>query len=137
MFDYLRCVCSSLCGLLLTLPVSAQIIPDTTLGNENTTLTPINPNRYHIDGGAIRDINLFHSFLEFNIQQNQTVYFSNPLGVENILTRVTGNNLSDINGRLGVAGEANLFLLNPNGIIFGENASLDIRGSFLATTADS
>jgi len=137
MLDSLRWIGGSLCGLLLTLPVSAQIIPDTTLGNENTTLTPINPNHYHIDGGAIRDINLFHSFLEFNIQQNQSIYFSNPLGVENILTRVTGNNPSDINGRLGVAGEANLFLLNPNGIIFGENASLDIRGSFLATTADS
>ncbi|MFP4007555.1 MAG: filamentous hemagglutinin N-terminal domain-containing protein, partial [Spirulinaceae cyanobacterium] len=127
----------SLCGILLTLPVSAQILPDTTLGAENTVVTPIDATRDRIDGGAIRDINLFHSFLEFNIDTNRSVYFSNPVGVENILTRVTGNNLSNIDGRLGVLGEANLFLLNPNGIIFGENATLDIRGSFIASTSDS
>ncbi|NET10078.1 MAG: filamentous hemagglutinin N-terminal domain-containing protein, partial [Symploca sp. SIO2B6] len=54
----------------------------------------------------------------------------------NILSRVTGTNASDIFGRLGVLGDANLFLLNPNGIIFGPDASLDISGSFVATTAD-
>ncbi|MGD1702340.1 filamentous hemagglutinin N-terminal domain-containing protein, partial [Dapis sp. BLCC M229] len=64
------------------------------------------------------------------------VYFINPAGIENILTRITGNNASNILGKLGVEGAANLFLINPNGILFGPNASLDIRGSFIATTGD-
>ncbi len=90
-----------------------------------------------IDGGAVRGANLFHSFTEFNINNGQQVYFFNPAGVENILTRVTGSNRSDILGTLGVLGNANLFLINPNGIIFGANARLDIAGSFVASTADS
>ena len=68
--------------------------------------------------------------------EGRGAYFANPTGIENILTRVTGSNASNILGRLGVLGGANLFLLNPNGIVFGPNASLDIQGSFVATTAD-
>ncbi|MEQ9000663.1 MAG: filamentous hemagglutinin N-terminal domain-containing protein [Coleofasciculus sp. B1-GNL1-01] len=118
--------------------VVAQVIPDDTLGAESSVVTPdvireILSDR--IDGGATRGANLFHSFLEFNIAEGRGVYFANPDGIENILSRVTGDNVSTILGRLGVLGEANLFLLNPNGILFGENASLDIEGSFVATTA--
>jgi filamentous hemagglutinin family protein len=61
----------------------------------------------------------------------------NPSGIQNILTRVTGGQVSNILGTLGVEGSANLFLLNPNGIVFGPNARLDVRGSFLGTTANS
>ncbi|NJL61908.1 MAG: filamentous hemagglutinin N-terminal domain-containing protein [Methylacidiphilales bacterium] len=89
-----------------------------------------------INGGAIRDRNLFHSFGEFNVNDGQRVYFSNPSGVLNILTRVTGGNASSILGTLGVDGNANLFLMNPNGIFFGKNASLDVRSSFVGTTAN-
>ncbi|MBD2194725.1 MULTISPECIES: two-partner secretion domain-containing protein [Calothrix] len=117
----------------------AQIIPDNTLGTESSVVNPdtikgIPSDR--IDGGAIRGANLFHSFSEFNIDSARGAYFTNPSGIENILTRVTGNNASQILGTLGVLGNANLFLINPNGIIFGKNAVLDIRGSFTATTAD-
>ena len=123
--------------LLSPFKVKAQsLIIDQTLGTESSIITPIDLLNERIDGGAIRGVNLFHSFLEFNVGEGRGVYFSNPAIVENILTRVTGNNPSDILGRLGVLGEANLFLLNPNGIYFGENASLDIRGSFVATTSD-
>ena len=118
----------------------AQTIPDSTLGNESSTVTPqaIDNNIADlIEGGAIRDSNLFHSFEEFNVSEGKAVYFANPDGIANILTRVTGNNLSQISGTLGVKGGANLFLLNPNGIVFSENAALDLNGSFFATTADS
>ena len=124
----------------LTFPtqtVFAQIIPDTTLGNENSLVTPLNPLFEQITGGAIRGSNLFHSFREFNLNEGASVYFVNPTGIENILSRVTGNNPSEIFGKLGVFGDANLFLINPNGIIFGPNAQLDIRGAFVASTAPS
>ena len=90
-----------------------------------------------IEGGAQRGSNLFHSFLEFNVDEEQRAYFANPDGIESILSRVTGSNPSNIFGILGVDGPADLFLLNPNGIVFGENASLDIPGSFYATTAEA
>lgn len=121
--------------------VLAQITPDGTLGAESSVTTPNVNIKGHsadrIDGGAIRGTNLFHSFSQFNVDNGQRVYFANPVGIENILTRVTGGNPSNILGTLGVDGGANLFLLNPNGIIFGSNARLDIAGSFFATTANS
>ena len=119
----------------------AQITPDGTLGDRSSRITP-NVNIKgnvgdRIDGGAIRGANLFQSFQEFNVGELQRVYFANPTGISNILTRVTGSNVSNILGILGVDGSANLFFLNPNGIIFGQNARLDVSGSFIATTANS
>jgi len=106
------------------------------LGNENSVVVQdVSVNR--IDGGAIRGHNLFHSFSEFNVSEGQGVYFKNPQGITNIFSRVTGNNSSSILGKLGVLGNANLFLMNPNGIIFGPHASLDLGGSFVATTANA
>ncbi len=116
----------------------AQIVPDTTLGNENSSVTPMTPTVDQINGGATRGTNLFHSFQEFNVGNGRSAYFTNPAGIENILTRVTGTNPSNILGTLGVTGgNANLFLINPNGIIFGQNARLDVGGSFTATTANA
>ncbi|MEM9505694.1 MAG: filamentous hemagglutinin N-terminal domain-containing protein, partial [Cyanobacteria bacterium P01_E01_bin.43] len=118
----------------------AQIEPDPSLGTDASVVTPEVLLRGEladeIRGGAIRGNNLFHSFAEFNVLPDQRVYFANPIGIENILSRVTGGNLSSIDGLLGVDGAANLYLLNPSGIIFGPNARLDIEGSFTATTAD-
>ena len=116
--------------------VDAQVIPDNTLGEESSVVTP-QQLRDLIEGGAVRGENLFHSFSEFSIPEGQQVYFANPDNISNILTRVTGSNISEIFGTLGINGGANLFLINPNGIVFGENASLDVTGSFLATTAES
>ncbi len=127
-------IASGNCGL-------AQIKPDSTLGPERSSVTPNvlikGLPSDQIDGGARRGANLFHSFREFNIDQGRGAYFTNPAGIENILSRVTGVSSSNILGKLGVLGNANLFLINPNGIIFGPNASLDIRGSFAASTTSS
>ena len=125
-------------GLLINTSkiVIAQITPDNTLGAESSTINH-GALKDIINGGATRGTNLFHSFQEFNVDAGKSVYFVNPTGIENILTRVTGGNVSNILGKLGVEGTANLFLINPNGIYFGAGASLDIRGSFTATTADS
>ncbi|MDZ8228165.1 S-layer family protein [Nostoc sp. ChiVER01] len=119
----------------------AQITPDGTLGDRSSKVTS-NVNikgsaADRIDGGTTRGANLFHSFREFNVGESQRVYFANPTGISNIFTRVTGSNISNILGTLGVDGGANLFFINPNGILFGNNARLDIRGSFVATTASS
>lgn len=140
------------CGIsTVAIPAYAQIIPDATLGPESSRVTvdnalPAAANsadiddavrlQQRIDGGAIRADFLFHSFEDFNIGDGDSAYFSNPDGVANILSRVTGANPSDLLGQLGVLGDANLFFLNPNGIVLGPNASLDIAGSFVATTAD-
>ncbi|MBD2341692.1 filamentous hemagglutinin N-terminal domain-containing protein [Calothrix sp. FACHB-156] len=123
----------------------AQIQPDRTLGSEQSVVVPSNANIQElpaasidlIKGGATRGTNLFHSFLEFNVQEGRGVYFHNPIGITDILARVTGKSPSEILGRLGVLGNANLFLVNPSGIVFGKNASLDVQGSFLATTANT
>nr|WP_315897231.1 filamentous hemagglutinin N-terminal domain-containing protein [Coleofasciculus chthonoplastes] len=115
---------------------SAQILPDHTLGAESSRITRVNEVRELIEGGAIRGSNLFHSFEAFNVSEGQEAYFANPVGIESIFSRVTGNDPSAILGTLGINGGANLFFLNPNGIIFGENAQLDIRGSFVASTAN-
>ena len=122
--------------LATTSKALAQLIPDTTLGTEDSIVIDT-PNGLRIDGGAVRGAGLFHSFSDFNVEPGQEIYFGNPVGTTNILTRVTGSQLSTINGTLGVDGSANLFLLNPNGIIFGDAAQLDVAGSFTATTTDS
>jgi filamentous hemagglutinin family protein len=122
--------------LLVPNNVSAQIVVDKTMGTFLIQDTLLNGNK--VDGGLIRGNNLFHSFGEFSIDAGSSVYFINPTNVTNILTRVTGGNPSSINGTLGVlGGNANLFFMNPNGVIFGTNAKLDVNGSFLATTASS
>ena len=127
--------------LLVTPLALAQITPDATLGTEGSLISPGVAVRGEvtdlIEGGAVRGGNLFHSFWEFNIDDGQRVYFANPAGIESILSRITGGNPSAIFGTLGVDGAADLFLLNPNGIIFGENAALDIEGSFYASTAEA
>jgi len=127
----------------------AQIIPDNTLGDEPSIIKPFLPYLPDlpidkIEGGAIRGANLFHSFEQFNVSEGRTVYFDIPRAeIQNILARVTGGKPSEILGTLGTSSDfisnshPNLFLINPNGIIFGQKASLDVGGSFVATTANA
>lgn len=112
----------------------SQVVNDNTLGSEVTS--PI-PGDFLIEGGTTRGTNLFHSFSEFSIPTNGIAYFNNDLNIQNIITRVTGGFVSNIDGILSANGTANLFLLNPNGIILSPNAWLDIGGSFIGSTASS
>ncbi|QMS87927.1 S-layer family protein [Nostoc edaphicum CCNP1411] len=112
---------------------NAQIIPDGTL----KTTVSTNGNNFNITNGNRGGNNLFHSFSQFSIPSNGSAFFNNPSDIQNIFSRVTGGSVSQIDGLIKANGSANLFLINPSGIIFGANAQLNIGGSFIGTTANS
>ncbi|MFE1745007.1 filamentous hemagglutinin N-terminal domain-containing protein [Coleofasciculus sp. H7-2] len=109
----------------------AQVTPDSTLG------TQVDDGLVITGGTTVGGTNLFHSFSSFSIPSGQTAEFLNAPTIFNILGRVTGGTPSDIQGIIKAQGNANLFLINPSGIIFGPNARLDIGGSFVGTTANA
>ena len=111
----------------------AQVTSD---GTVNTQVNQ-NGNTAEITGGETRGDNLFHSFQDFSVSTGNEAAFLNANDIANIFSRVTGGNISNIDGLISANGSANLFLINPAGILFGENARLDVGGSFLGSTADS
>ncbi|WP_455377295.1 beta strand repeat-containing protein, partial [Petrachloros mirabilis] len=127
----------------LSLPAYAQTTAPITSSGLNTVVTT-NGTVHDITGGTRAGTNLFHSFGEFNVPTANIANFQNTQvnGVfpetSNILSRVTGGNPSNIFGTIQTTnfGSANLFLMNPAGIVFGPNATLNVGGSVHFTTAD-
>ena len=122
------------------------ISSDNTLGTERS-MPIIQGDSTFIEGGASRGINLFHSFEKFNIDEGKAAYFTlSDTAIENIFSRITGSDPSDILGTLGTCFSGNcldakptatLYFMNPNGIFFGPESSLDLGGSFVVTTANA
>ena len=125
------------CAALVVLCAAADagVVTDGSLGSAAALPGP----RYAIPAGLgrVAGPNLFHSFSTFSLAASESAQFSGPASIANVISRVTGAGASVIDGRIGcdIAG-ANLFLANPQGIVFGPNASLDVSGSFHASTAD-
>ncbi len=120
-------------GCLYASSTQAQVTSD---GTVNTQVNQ-NGNVAEITGGETRGSNLFHSFQDFSVGTGNEAFFDNANEISNIFSRVTGGNISNIDGVIRANGSASLFLINPAGIIFGENARLDIGGSFYGSTASS
>ncbi|MCP4700365.1 MAG: filamentous hemagglutinin N-terminal domain-containing protein, partial [Gammaproteobacteria bacterium] len=116
-------------------PAFAEITLDGTLGFSE----PLEGPDYAIEArlGQQMGKNLFHSFQIFNLDMGETASFSGPDGIANIISRVTGGEASHIDGTLrATIPGADLYFLNPAGVMFGPNARLDIRGSFHVSSAD-
>jgi filamentous hemagglutinin family protein len=125
--------------LAIALPTQAQIVPDRSL-NTRVNGACNGGGTCQITEGASRGSNLFHSFQQFSLPTGQdTAAFILSPAIRNVIVRVTERGqrfVSNINGTIATSNPANFFLLNPNGILFGSGATLNIGGSFLATTAD-
>lgn len=142
---------STLFALISALPIAVNLVtffvnPQKTQAQSvipardgtGTVVTP-NGNQFDITGGQFSQdgSNLFHSFKQFGLSENQIANFLSNPAIKNILGRVTGGNPSIINGLIQVnGGNSNLFLMNPSGIVFGNNASLNLPADFIATTAN-
>jgi filamentous hemagglutinin family protein len=128
---------TTLLGLLCLFgAATAQVVRDGSLG-QNVPLGG-DANNFIIDEihGELRGVNLFHSFLQFDLSSTQTATFTGTSPINNVISRVTGGP-STIAGliRSNILG-ANIFLINPAGITFTDTAALDVNGSFHMTTAD-
>lgn len=124
------------CGVASLLAFSGnQVLAQVTSDGTLNTQVGANGNTFDITGGSPVGTNVFHSFGSFSVPPGGSANFTDVAGFTNIFGRVTGGTPSDIQGTIRAVGSANLFLINPSGIIFGSNARLDIGGSFVGTTA--
>jgi filamentous hemagglutinin family protein len=134
-------------SLSIVITVSSGAIAETigetiTPANDGTgtIVTPQDANTVTITGGQLSGDggNLFQSFQEFGLTANQTAIFQTSPTIQNVLGRVVGGNASIIDGTLSIVGsQADLYLINPSGVVFGQNASLNLPGDFIVTSADA
>ena len=132
---FLSLFVAQLLGLVISYSTCAEISTDGSVG----PALSLNGPDYQVtaDLGQQMGGNLFHSFSTFNINAGESATFSGPNTVNNIIGRVTGGDPSHINGLLrSTIPGADLYLINPNGVLFGDNASLDVGGSLYVSTAD-
>ncbi len=136
----MKTTCNSICFAIALIcaavqPAHAGVTLDGSLGRSGTLSGP----NYSItaDLGKQVGTNLFHSFSQFNLVKGDVATFSGPTNISNIISRITGGSASSIDGtiRSTISG-ANMYLINPYGVMFGPNASIDIGGSFHVSTAD-
>ncbi|MBD3886689.1 filamentous hemagglutinin N-terminal domain-containing protein, partial [Phormidium tenue FACHB-886] len=126
-----------MCNLLIADIARSQVVSDRTTA---TNLRACGTSCIEVGGGTQGGRNLFHSFLEFSPRRTTVRFINNNPDIQNVIGRVTGSSASRINGMLEAGGESpqfNLFLLNPNGVVFGSNARLNIAGSFVVTTSSA
>ncbi|MEG4276496.1 filamentous hemagglutinin N-terminal domain-containing protein, partial [Microcoleus sp. MON1_C1] len=124
---------------LLIFNTFAQAQPIVPAADGTGTVVTPSGNRYDINGGSLSGdgANLFHSFGQFGLNEGQIANFLTNSAIQNILARIAGGDASLINGLITVTGgNSNLFLINPAGIVFGPNASLNVPAAFTATTAN-
>jgi len=123
------------CFIGTTVFAGAQVVMDSTLGQAGPLAGP----NFQIPAKLGKTVgnNLFHSFAEFSLTSDQSATFTGPDSIQNILGRVTGDKASHIDGLLrSEIDGAGLFLMNPNGIVLGKNAKVDVSGSFVLTAQD-
>lgn len=122
-------------ALILSYNAHAQVDTDGSMGEEK-----------HLSGnmtipqslGTTSGHNLFHSFSHFNIDKNETVNFTGDNQLKNVISRVTGGEISKIDGVLkSEIGQANFYFINSAGIVFGTNATVDVPAAFHISTSDS
>jgi filamentous hemagglutinin family protein len=135
---FLAAFTTSLLTAGMALPAMSQVISD----NTTNTIVKTDNNNFTIINGIEKGNNLFHSFSNFSVNTGSSATFDlvETPNITNIFSRVTGGNISEINGLIDTINgnnSVNLFLMNPAGIVFGKDAILNISGSFVGTTANS
>ncbi|MGK7879494.1 MAG: filamentous hemagglutinin N-terminal domain-containing protein [Crocosphaera sp.] len=134
-------ICQVTIGLILNYFHTVSLVSAQEVSADNSLKIPTEVknqgDQIVITGGVTEGNNLFHSFSTFSVPNDIEVQFNNHSSIVNIISRVTGTSLSNLEGNLKANGIANLILINPNGIRFGPNFEINIGGSFLASSAES
>ncbi|WP_084506684.1 two-partner secretion domain-containing protein [Geminicoccus roseus] len=138
---WLRAILPLACAVFLlvptTPPATAEVVLDGSVGSRGRLTLNGQDVRITPDMGTIRGSNLFHSFDKFGVPKGDAVTFEGPSGLDNVIGRVTGPDASQIHGTLrSTVPEAGLWLLNPNGLVVGKGAQIDVPASLHLSTAD-